>query len=86
MIHSLANIEQWAIDLSWDIIARFSHITQDNGQELPKEFFSDWIKVAKDEAKVCLKYFESHSMLIGRLNMKAAACCYFPKDSVISGK
>ncbi|KAJ8311483.1 hypothetical protein KUTeg_010838 [Tegillarca granosa] len=23
-LHSMANIEQWAIDLSWDIIARFS--------------------------------------------------------------
>ncbi|XP_020915072.1 uncharacterized protein LOC110252585 isoform X1 [Exaiptasia diaphana] len=51
LIHSLANIEQWAIDLSWDIIARFSGTTQNNGQALPKDFFSDFVKVAKDEAK-----------------------------------
>ena len=27
LIHSLANIEQWAIDLSWDVIARFEYVT-----------------------------------------------------------
>ncbi|KAK3737003.1 hypothetical protein QZH41_018398 [Actinostola sp. cb2023] len=51
LIHSLANIEQWAIDLSWDIIARFSGMTPINGQALPRDFFSDFVKVAKDEAK-----------------------------------
>jgi len=34
-----------AIDLSWDIIARFA----DN--KLPKDFYDDWVKVAADEAK-----------------------------------
>ncbi|KDQ51809.1 hypothetical protein JAAARDRAFT_198874 [Jaapia argillacea MUCL 33604] len=47
MLHALANIEQWAIDLAWDIIARFgpSHPT------LPPSFYSDFTKVALDEAK-----------------------------------
>ncbi|KDQ50294.1 hypothetical protein JAAARDRAFT_211793 [Jaapia argillacea MUCL 33604] len=47
MLHALANIEQWAIDLAWDIIARFgpSHST------LPPSFYSDFTKVALDEAK-----------------------------------
>lgn len=54
LLHSLANIEQWAIDLSWDIIARFSSVEFPDKTKLPKEFFSDWVKVARDEAKVGL--------------------------------
>lgn len=51
LIHSLANIEQWAIDLSWDIICRFSSLVYPDGTKLPNEFFNDFIKVACDEAK-----------------------------------
>ncbi|XP_067105104.1 uncharacterized protein si:ch73-314g15.3 [Osmerus mordax] len=51
LLHSLANIEQWAIDLSWDVIARFSTVRLDTGQPLPRQFFSDFVKVAGDEAK-----------------------------------
>ncbi|KAG7468141.1 hypothetical protein MATL_G00139600 [Megalops atlanticus] len=51
LLHSLANIEQWAIDLSWDIIARFSSFTLSSGEPLPRQFFSDFVKVAGDEAK-----------------------------------
>ncbi|XP_063781690.1 uncharacterized protein LOC134931848 isoform X2 [Pseudophryne corroboree] len=51
LLHSLANIEQWAIDLSWDIIARFAGFQLQTGEKLPKEFFSDFVKVAADEAK-----------------------------------
>ncbi|XP_060768067.1 uncharacterized protein si:ch73-314g15.3 [Neoarius graeffei] len=51
LLHSLANIEQWAIDLSWDIIARFSTVKLSSGETLPREFFSDFVKVASDEAK-----------------------------------
>ena len=51
-LHALANIEQWAVDLSWDIVARFCHVNVD-GHPLPKEFFDDFVKVACDEAKVC---------------------------------
>ncbi|KAI1889738.1 hypothetical protein AGOR_G00166030 [Albula goreensis] len=51
LLHSLANIEQWAIDLSWDIIARFSSVTLSTGEPLPPQFFSDFVKVAGDEAK-----------------------------------
>ncbi|XP_053321550.1 uncharacterized protein HI_0077-like [Spea bombifrons] len=51
LLHSLANIEQWAIDLSWDIIARFAGFRLSNGDPLPREFFSDFVKVAGDEAK-----------------------------------
>ncbi|OKL56078.1 hypothetical protein UA08_08759 [Talaromyces atroroseus] len=52
MLHALANIELWAIDLAIDICARFATFqTQPNAQELPRAFFCDWLKVANDEAK-----------------------------------
>lgn len=47
---ALANIEQYAIDLAWDIIARFAEYEID-GERLPVEYFLDWAKVAEDEAK-----------------------------------
>lgn len=52
LLHSLANIEQWAIDLAWDIIARFFNVQFPDGTKLPNEFFIDFVKVARDEAKV----------------------------------
>ncbi|CAL1702545.1 unnamed protein product [Somion occarium] len=47
MLHALANIEQWAIDLAWDIIARYGP----EHPELPPAFFSDFTKMALDESK-----------------------------------
>ena len=44
IIHALANIEQWAIDLGWDIIIRF-------GEFMPKEFSEEFMKLAADEAR-----------------------------------
>lgn len=44
-IHALAHIELNAIDLAWDIIARF---TSDN---LPNDFYDDWVNVAEEEAR-----------------------------------
>lgn len=54
MLHSLANIEQWAIDLAWDIIARAPELyakARKGKSPLPVQFFSDFVKVAEDEAK-----------------------------------
>ena len=48
MIHSLVHIESVAIDLSWDIIARFQ------SDDLPREFYDDFVRIAQDEAKVAL--------------------------------
>lgn len=49
----MANIEQWAIDLSWDIIARFSSATPEGFDEaLPRGFYDDFVQVACEEAKV----------------------------------
>ena len=52
MIHSLVHIESVAIDLSWDIIARYAN------SKLPKEFYDDFVKVAEDEAKVYCFFLE----------------------------
>lgn len=56
MLHNLANIEQWAIDLAIDICVRFAtfQTRSPNGslaRELPRTFYYDWLKVANDEAK-----------------------------------
>lgn len=53
LLHAIAHIELNAIDLAWDIIARFSF--------MPQEFYENWLKVAFDEA--------NHFMLLqNRLN------------------
>ncbi len=44
LLHAVAHIELNAIDLAFDIIARF-------GEHMPRAFCDDWIKVGDDEAK-----------------------------------
>lgn len=64
LLHALAHIELNAVDLAWDIIARFSPYYDGNnaqGFTLPRDFYDDWLKVADDEAKHFL-------MLRGRLH------------------
>ncbi|XP_022954428.1 uncharacterized protein LOC111456685 [Cucurbita moschata] len=46
IVHSLVHTESWAIDLSWDIIARFG-----KQEEMPREFFTDFVRVAQDEGR-----------------------------------
>lgn len=45
LVHALAHIELNAVDLAWDIIARFAD------QDLPRAFFDDWVEVAEEEAR-----------------------------------
>ena len=45
LLHALAHIELNAIDLAWDIIARFTDLS------LPRDFYDDWLRVAEEEAK-----------------------------------
>ncbi|MCB1652374.1 MAG: ferritin-like domain-containing protein [Alphaproteobacteria bacterium] len=71
LLHALAHIELNAVDLAWDILARFSPLAQENGGNedgfaLPKAFYDDWIKVAEDEAK-------HHMMIEERLNALGAS-------------
>ena len=42
-IHAIAHIEFNAINLAWDAVYRF--------RDMPREFCSDWIRVAAEEAK-----------------------------------
>ena len=60
LLHAVAHIELNAVDLHWDIIARFSHIP------MPIGFFDDWVKAADEESKHfnlmcdCLEKMGSH--------------------------
>jgi uncharacterized ferritin-like protein (DUF455 family) len=60
LLHALAHIELNAIDLGWDIVARFS------GEALPRAFFDDWVGVAAEEAL--------HFELLARRLRDLAAC------------
>ena len=44
-IHALAHIELNAVDLAWDMIARFAN------RNLPTSFFNAWVEVAVEEAE-----------------------------------
>lgn len=60
LLHAVAHIELNAVDLHWDIIARFGHIP------MPLGFYDDWVKAADDECKHfnllcdCLESLGSH--------------------------
>jgi len=60
LLHALAHIELNAIDLAWDILARFGD------PALPREFYDDWVGVAAEEA-------EHFALLAARLEGLGAA-------------
>jgi uncharacterized ferritin-like protein (DUF455 family) len=45
LLHAVAHIELNAVDLHWDIIARFAHVP------MPPGFCDDWVKAADEESK-----------------------------------
>ncbi|MXU65782.1 ferritin-like domain-containing protein [Oceanomicrobium pacificus] len=45
LLHAIAHIELNAVDLHWDIIARFT------GTPMPRGFYDDWVKAADEESK-----------------------------------
>lgn len=45
LLHAVAHIELNAVDLHWDLIARFAHIP------MPMGFYDDWVKAADEESK-----------------------------------
>lgn len=63
LLHALAHIELNAIDLAWDMVARFGASI---AAEMRADFLADWIGVAADEAK-------HFSLLESRLNELDAA-------------
>ncbi|MBR9765659.1 MAG: ferritin-like domain-containing protein [Rhodobacteraceae bacterium] len=60
LLHAVAHIELNAVDLHWDIIARFPHVA------FPPGFYDDWVKAADEESKHfnlicdCLESLGSH--------------------------
>ncbi len=60
LLHAVAHIELNAVDLHWDIIARFTH------EPMPLGFYDDWVKAADEESKHfkllsdCLEQLGSH--------------------------
>ncbi len=60
LLHAVAHIELNAVDLHWDIIARFAHVP------MPMGFYDDWVKAADEESKHfnlmcdCLEAQDSH--------------------------
>ncbi len=60
LLHALAHIELNAVDLAFDIVARFVR------DDLPRDFFDDWLAVGEDEARHFV-------MLSGRLAELGAA-------------
>ncbi|SDH96669.1 Uncharacterized conserved protein, contains ferritin-like DUF455 domain [Lutimaribacter saemankumensis] len=60
ILHAVAHIELNAVDLHWDIIARFGHVP------MPPGFYDDWVKSADEESKHfnlicdCLEAMGSH--------------------------
>ncbi|MGI9388611.1 MAG: ferritin-like domain-containing protein [Boseongicola sp.] len=64
LLHAVAHIELNAVDLHWDLIARFAHIP------MPIGFYDDWAKAADEESKhfnlVC-DCLEAHGSWYGAL-------------------
>ncbi len=45
LLHALAHIELSAVDMTWDLVARFASVS------MPRAFFDDWVQVGLEEAK-----------------------------------
>jgi uncharacterized ferritin-like protein (DUF455 family) len=45
LLHAIAHIELNAVDLHWDIVARFAHVP------MPPGFYDDWVQAAAEEGK-----------------------------------
>ena len=60
LLHAVAHIELNAVDLHWDLIARFGHV------KMPPGYYDDWVKAAAEESKHfnlvcdCLEDMGSH--------------------------
>ena len=60
LLHAVAHIELNAVDLHWDLIARFAEV------DMPLGFYDDWVRAAEEESKHfnlvcdCLEALGSH--------------------------
>ena len=57
-LHGIAHAESWALELFWDVIARFHH------ENMPTEFFDDMVRIAGQEAA----HFNSWALRLEELN------------------
>lgn len=57
LLHSLAHIELNAVDMTWDLIGRFTQ------QAMPRAYYDDWVRVGHEEAQ----HFELLSARLGAL-------------------
>jgi uncharacterized ferritin-like protein (DUF455 family) len=52
LLHALVHAESYAIDLSWDMVARFGPRSPRGGSgAMPREFFDDWSRIAGEESR-----------------------------------
>ena len=68
ILHAVAHIELNAVDLHWDIIARFTDIA------MPLGFYDDWVKSADEESKhfnLMCDCLEAHGSHYGALDAHA---------------
>ena len=64
LLHAVAHIELNAVDLHWDLIARFADTI------MPIGFYDDWVKAADDESKhfnLMCDCLESHGSFYGAM-------------------
>lgn len=64
LLHAIAHIELNAIDLAWDIVARFADPSNGTTPAMPRSFFDGWTRVALEEAK----HFSLLRRRLGQLN------------------
>ncbi|RKZ49598.1 MAG: DUF455 domain-containing protein [Gammaproteobacteria bacterium] len=60
LMHAIAHIEFNALNLAWDAVYRF--------RDLPREYYSDWIRVAREEARhfsMIRAWLEQHGSFYG---------------------
>ena len=51
LLHAIAHIELNAMDLAWDIVARFIDPASKTHPRMPRSFYDGWVRVALEEAK-----------------------------------
>ena len=69
LLHSITHIELNAIDLAWDLIARFTGTIRDvSDEDTVRDFCNDWVSVANDEARhfsMLARLLEAHETPYG---------------------
>ena len=64
LLHAVAHIELNAVDLHWDLIARFS------ATPMPIGYYDDWVKAADEESKhfnLMCDCLEAHGSFYGAM-------------------